>query len=171
MIKRFKLPDWIACKPQKTRRRLTTRSTRKMTMLSAATDVLRRASDKDLVESDIKEVGKYVRGELFTRTIFVFDNKQLDEGGKLHKDYLKNCRSLLANGKLADLDDETVAQYMNIVWSIMKKEGRYKAWLARKRSNAYQATQNSFMSKLVLVSETGSHLLAWLWTFLLSFAV
>ena len=76
MIKRFKLPDWIACKPQKTRRRLTTRSTRKMTMLSAATDVLRRASDKDLVESDIKEVGKYVRGELFTRTIFVFDKQQ-----------------------------------------------------------------------------------------------
>jgi hypothetical protein len=54
-------------------------------MLSAAADVLRRASNKELVECDIKAVGNYVRGDLFMRTIFVFDNKQLDEGGPLHK--------------------------------------------------------------------------------------
>jgi hypothetical protein len=59
--------------------------------LSATADVLRRASNKELVERDIKAVGNYVRGDLFMRTIFVFDNKQLDEGGPLHKDYLKNC--------------------------------------------------------------------------------
>jgi hypothetical protein len=46
-------------------------------MLSAAADVLRQASNKELVERDIKAVGNYVRGDLFTRTIFVFDNKQL----------------------------------------------------------------------------------------------
>jgi hypothetical protein len=41
------------------------------------------------VEHNIKAVGMYVRGDLFTRTIFMFDNKQLDEGGTLHRDYLK----------------------------------------------------------------------------------
>jgi hypothetical protein len=107
--------------------------------LSAAADVLRRASNKELVERDIKAVGNYVRGDLFTRTIFVFDNKQLDEGG-----------SLLANGTLTDLNDDAVVQYMNIVWARMTKEGQYKAWLSRKRSNAYQALQNSFQSELFL---------------------
>jgi hypothetical protein len=101
-------------------------------MLSAAADVLRRASNKELVECDIKVVGNYVRGNLFTRTIFVFDNKQLDEGGPLHKDYLKNCQSLLANGTLTDLNDDAVVQYMNTVWARMTKEGQYKAWLSRK---------------------------------------
>jgi hypothetical protein len=57
----------------------------------AAEDVLQRASNKELVEHDIKAVGMYVRGDLFTRTIFMFDNKQLDEEGALHRDYLKNC--------------------------------------------------------------------------------
>ena len=117
---------------------------------SAAADVLRRASNKELVERDIKAVGMYVRGDLFTRTIFMFDNKQLDEGGPLHRDYLKNCRSLLANGTLTDLNDDAVVQYMNIVWARMTKEGQYKAWLSRKRSNAYQALQNSFQSELFL---------------------
>jgi hypothetical protein len=118
--------------------------------LSAVADVLQRASNKELVERDIKVVGNYVRGDLFMRTIFVFDNKQLDEGGPLHKDYLKNCRSLLAKGTLTDLNDDAVVQYMNIVWARMTKEGQYKAWLSRKRSNAYQALQNSFQSELFL---------------------
>jgi hypothetical protein len=84
------------------------------------------------VECNIKVVGNYVRGELF-RTIFMFDNKQLDEGGPLHKDYLKNLGSLLANGTLTDLNDDAVVQYMNIMWMRMTKEGQYKAWLSRKR--------------------------------------
>jgi hypothetical protein len=85
-------------------------------------------------------------------------NSCLDEGGPLHKDYLKNCQSLLANGTLTDLNDDAVVQYMNIVWARMTKEGQYKAWLSRKRSNAYQALQNSFQAKWV-VSVTCSHLL------------
>jgi hypothetical protein len=119
-------------------------------MLLAAVDVLRQASNKELVKCNIKVVGNYVRGELFTRTIFMFDNKQLDEGGPLHKDYLKNCQSLLANGTLTDLNDDVVVQYMNIVWTRMTKEGQYKAWLSRKRSNKYQGLKNSFQSELFL---------------------
>ncbi len=111
------------------------------------------------MESDIEAVDKYVTGDLFTRTVFLFDNKQLDEGGLLHKDYLKNCRLLLANGRLVDLNDDAVVQYMNIVWAIIKKkEGWYKAWLSRKRSNAYQAMQNAFQSELfVWLTMTCSH--------------
>jgi hypothetical protein len=62
------------------------------------------------VERDTEAVGNYVRDDLFTRTIFMFDNKQLDKGGPLHKDYLKNCQSLLANGRLTDLNDNAVVE-------------------------------------------------------------
>ena len=119
-----------------------------MTTETAAADALRRLTNNELVESDIKAVGKYVRGDLFARAVFLFDNTSLDKGGVLHKDYLKNCRSLLANGKLTDLSDETAVQYMNIVWARMTKEGCYNDWLSRRRSNAYQAMQNAFQSKL-----------------------
>ncbi len=46
-------------------------------MLSAVADVLQQASNKELVECNIKVVGNHVRGELFMRTIFMFDSKQL----------------------------------------------------------------------------------------------
>jgi hypothetical protein len=100
------------------------------------------------MKRNIEAVGKYVRGDLFPRTVFLFDNTQLDKGGVLHKDYLKNCQLLLVNGKLADLNDDAVVQYMNIMWAIMIKEGWYKAWLSAKRSYTHQVMQNAFQSEL-----------------------
>jgi hypothetical protein len=71
----------------------------------------------------------------------LFDNKQLDEGGPFHKDYLKNCRSLLANGTLTDMNNDAVVQYMNIVWARMTKEGQYKAWLSRRKKRVQGASE------------------------------
>ena len=121
-----------------------------MTTPFTAADVLQRASNKELVESDIEAVGKYVRGDLFPRTVFLFDNNALNEGGVLHKDFLKNCPSFIANGALADptQNDGVVRQYLNILWLKMSKEGRCKGWLSGKRSNAHQAMQNAFQSEL-----------------------
>jgi hypothetical protein len=66
---------------------------------------------------------------------------------KLHKDYLENCWLLLANGKLVPLSKVEARPYMNIVWNLMVKDGCYNNWLSNKRSNSYQAVQNSFKSK------------------------
>jgi hypothetical protein len=79
--------------------------------------------DRELVESDIKAVGKYVRCHLFERTVFLFNKKLLDMGSKLHKDYLENCQPLIANGKLVALNDEEVMPYMNILWMLTNGEG------------------------------------------------
>jgi hypothetical protein len=111
------------------------------------TDVLRGALDKELVAANIKLVGKYVKDVLFEKTVFLWDRKALDMNGKLHKDYLENCRPLLANGELVPLSKEEAWPYMNIVWNLMVKDGCYNNWLSNKRSNLYQAVQNSFMSE------------------------
>ena len=59
----------------------------------------------------------------FEKTVFLWDRKALDTNGKLHKDYLENCRLLLANGKLVPLSEEEAWPYMNIVWNLMVKDG------------------------------------------------
>ena len=110
-------------------------------------DVLRRASDEELLAADIKLVDKYVKGVLFEKTVFLWNRKALDTNGKLHKDYLENCRPLLANGELVPLSKEEARPYINIVWNLMVKDGCYNNWLSNKRSNSYQAVQNSFMSE------------------------
>jgi SNF2 family DNA or RNA helicase len=79
--------------------------------------------------------------------VFLWDRKALDANRKLHKDYLENCRPLLANGELVPLSKEEAWPYMNIVWNLMVKDECYNNWLSNKRSNSYQAVQNSFMSE------------------------
>ncbi len=118
-------------------------------MMLSSTDVLQQALDRDLVDSDLKAVEKYVKNVLFERVCYLWKRSSLDEGGLLHKDYLKNCRSLIADGQLANLNDNVdFKPYMNILWAIMKKDGCYNTWLSSKRSNTYQALLNSFQSEL-----------------------
>jgi hypothetical protein len=72
-------------------------------MMSSQTDVLQQASDEELLAADVKLVGKYVKDVLFEKTVFLWDRKALGMNRKLHKDYLENCRPLLANGGLVPL--------------------------------------------------------------------
>jgi hypothetical protein len=116
-------------------------------MMPSQMDVLQQALDKELQAADIKLVGKYVKDVLFEKMVFLWDRKALDTNGKLHKDYLENCQPLLANGKLVPLSKEEARPYMNLVWNLMVKDGCYNNWLSNKRSNSYQAVQNSFMSE------------------------
>jgi hypothetical protein len=98
--------------------------------------------DKELLAADIKLVGKYVKDVLFEKTVFLWDRKALDANGKLHKDYLENCRLQLGNGKLVPLSEEEAQPYMNIVCNLMVKDGCYNNWFSNKRSSLYQAGQN-----------------------------
>jgi hypothetical protein len=61
-------------------------------MMPSQTDVLRRASDEELLAANIKLVGKYVKDVLFEKMVFLWDRKALDVNRKLHKDYLENCQ-------------------------------------------------------------------------------
>jgi hypothetical protein len=45
------------------------------------------------------------------------------------------------------LSKEEAQPYMNIVWNLMVKDGCYNNWMSNKRSNSYQAVQNSFRSE------------------------
>ena len=109
---------------------------------------LQRAANAQQVESDRKKEGDYVKSKLFEKVVFVWEKSSLDRGGKLHQDYLKNCRALLAEGKLTEIGDEEAVTYMNLLWDAMTKDKCYVSWLTSKRSNTYQVMQDRFMSEL-----------------------
>jgi hypothetical protein len=106
-------------------------------------------SDARLVEIDIKKVGKYVKSDLFERTIFLWDQKALDVDGMLHKDYITNCKSLVGGSSLIGATDDDAASYMTCLWNKMTERECYKKWMQTKWSNSYQALQDRFMSKCI----------------------
>lgn len=110
-----------------------------------------RAADPDKLEEDKNKVRDYVKEELFERVVFVWNKKALDIGGILHEDYIKNCRSKIANGTLVNASDRDAEAYMNVLWNIMVKENRYREWLSHKRSSRYQAVQDKFESECLLL--------------------
>ena len=81
------------------------------------------------VENDRRNVEAYVKDILFEKVVFVWEKSSLDRGGKLHQDYLKNCRALLAEGKLTNIGDDEAVTYMNLLWDGMTKDKCYVRWL------------------------------------------
>ena len=81
--------------------------------------------------------------------MFIFSKKAVEQGGALYEDYHRNCRPLLADGALVDTDDNDTKSYMEILWTTMTKDNSYREWMSHKRSNAYQAMQDKFMSEFL----------------------
>lgn len=109
--------------------------------------LLQRLENSELVESDVNKVGDYVKRVLFEAVVFIWDKKSLAVGGKLHADYLENCRALVADGKLENVSNESAKTYLNLLWNMMTKDECYKKWMSTRRSNTYQAMEHQFMSK------------------------
>ena len=86
--------------------------------------VLQRVGDTQK-ENDKKKVNGHVKALLFERVVFVWEMASLDHGGKLHLDYLKNCRALLANGNVVSMWDDEAVTYMNLLLEVMKKDQSY----------------------------------------------
>jgi len=104
--------------------------------------------DKTKVSADLQLVKRYVQENLFPRVIFMFNDTDMDEDGYFHKDYMKNCKSIVGGrGMINDNDGEDL--YMTHLWTLMAKDKLYKKWLATKRSNTYQAMQDKFFRKLI----------------------
>jgi hypothetical protein len=104
-------------------------------------------SDADGVERDLRLIRGYVKDDLFYKVIFVFNQKVLEEGEKLHEDFIKNCTSMVANGRLANTVPAESNPYLKFLWYKMLNDKSYKEWVAIKRSNAYQAVQDKFYCK------------------------
>jgi hypothetical protein len=108
---------------------------------------LQRAADTQQVEKDQKKVGEHVKSVMFEKVVFVWAKTRLNLDGRLHEDYLKNCRALLAKGKLLIIWDDEAIPYMNILWEVMKKDQCYINWLMSRCCNTYQAMQDKFTSE------------------------
>jgi hypothetical protein len=67
------------------------------------------------LDEDKDKVQNYVKEELFERLVFLWSKANLELGGILHKDYMKNCRSRLAGGKLDDYTNREAETYMNLL--------------------------------------------------------
>lgn len=103
--------------------------------------------DDEGVKRDVMRVREYVKEELFYKTIFIYNPKQLEEGERLHQDFVNNCKGVVANGLLTDVPALEQQLYLKFLWMKMLQEKCYKEWVAVKRSNAYQAVQDKFHSK------------------------
>jgi len=115
--------------------------------MSMRHEVLARAGNPEKVEEDKNKVREYVMDDLFERAPFVGRRSDLRHGGVLHKDFLKNCRSKIADGALVQATNRDAESYMNTIWSTLVKDNSYSTWLSMKRSSRYQAMQDKFESE------------------------
>lgn len=95
-------------------------------MTTQETGVISRAGDPAKVEEDKNKVRDYVKQDLFECAVFVWNKSTVEKGGALHKDYLKNCRTMLAGGSLIDASDRDMDAYMNVLWTVLEKDNSYR---------------------------------------------
>lgn len=115
---------------------------------TAPTTIISRASSQDRLQEDMNRVRDYVKDDLFGRVVFVCDGEDaFAEGKPLHKDFMKNCESRITKDAPQNSTETDIKTYMNILWNFLGKEKSYPRWFAMKRSNAYQAMMDKFMSK------------------------
>ena len=101
--------------------------------------------DDARMEKDLRRIQRYVKEELFQKVVFLFNpKKQMECGSQLYNDFIANCKALIAQTGEAD---DTMDAYMRYLWQVMAQKKSYKEWLTAKRSNAYQAVQDKFLSK------------------------
>lgn len=109
--------------------------------------VLNQAVNEGQVRNDVHAVRDYVKTKLFEKSVVVWHKSALAKNGVFHKDYMKNCRALIADGRLMVVSNEEAEGYMNVLWTRVEKY--YVTWMAKKHSGSYQAILDGFMSELL----------------------
>jgi hypothetical protein len=61
-----------------------------------------RAGNPESVEKDKDKVRDYLKEKLYERVIFVWKKSILDQGSVFHRDYMSNCRSIIADETLVN---------------------------------------------------------------------
>jgi hypothetical protein len=67
--------------------------------------VMARAGNPESVEKDKDKVRDYVKEKLYERVIFNWKKSSIDQGGMFHRDYMSNCRLIIADGTLVNAKD------------------------------------------------------------------
>jgi hypothetical protein len=67
--------------------------------------------------NDIQAVRVYVKSKLFKKSVVVWHKSALAKNGVFHKDYMKNCCALIADGCLMVMRNEEAEGYMNMLWT------------------------------------------------------
>jgi hypothetical protein len=97
--------------------------------------VLNWATNKGQVCNDINVICCYVKKRLFEKSVVVWNKSALTKNGVFHKDYMKNCKALIADGCLLMMaSNEEAEGYMNMLWQ--KVEKLYGKWMAKKPSRS-----------------------------------
>jgi hypothetical protein len=107
--------------------------------------VLNRATNDGQVGNDIIVIRSYVWDKLFEKSVVVWTKSALVKNGVFYKDYVKNCKSLVADGRLMTASNDEAEAYMSMLWE--KVEKSYIQWMGKKCSATYQAIQDGFMSE------------------------
>jgi hypothetical protein len=76
------------------------------------------------------------------KTVFLWDRKALDANGKLHKDYLENCRPLLVNARAGASKQRGGTAIHEHCVEFDDKGWVLQQLVVKQRSNSYQAVQN-----------------------------
>jgi hypothetical protein len=80
-----------------------------------------RAGNPESIEKDKDKVRDYVKEKLYERVIFVWKKSALDQGNMFHRDYMSNCRLIIADRTLVKAADNEAKSYMNFLWAVMVK--------------------------------------------------
>ena len=102
-------------------------------------------ADRKQEKVNLGRIRECAKDEVFHGTIFLFSKSALEEGGRLHSNYLKGCRPIVANGMLKHHEStEDANRHLNQLWVKMTRDDCHKEWIAAKRSNVHQAVQDKF---------------------------
>ena len=82
--------------------------------------VLNRATNDGQVGNDIIVIRSYVRDKLFEKAVVVWTKSALVKNGVFYKDYVKNCKSLVADGCLMTASNDKAEANMNMLWERWK---------------------------------------------------
>lgn len=86
-----------------------------------------------------------MRDKLFEKSVVVWTKSALVKNGVFYKDDVKNCKSLVADGRLMTVNNDKAEADMSMLWE--KVEKSYLQWMGKRRSATYQAIQDGFMSE------------------------
>ena len=110
-------------------------------------------NDKDQVSKDLDTIEReYIKKVLFPAVVkFLYDDKDLDKGGKLFGHFMQNCLTgtFKVGGGYVFTEDDT-SNYLRFLWNNhVKEKGLCKKWLSNRRSTVYTVMQHKFRSKWI----------------------
>ena len=115
-----------------------------------ASNMSRLINDSVQVKKDLDTIEReYIRKLLFPKVKFLYSDDDLDDGGRIHQNYLEECMDgpfKVGAGYICG--DEEIKSYLRYLWTNhVRERGLCKKWLSSRRSTVYTVMQHKFRSK------------------------